>query len=190
MNRFTTSFFLFSFIYCFVQGIVQSLLFSLDLEYSTLTDGIVNGGQIPAENMTFLEGSLGHLHLQMCNDVPHGQSPYPCITIFNSTAPPPEQQQGVHFLPGWDSGVSVIPQGVSVNITTRSQSLVLSEQCIQTMLYPSQMSVSSSFPSFPTNSPQTASEISDVKISPGSPSNFGFSPSPSSPSSMALSHTS
>ena len=143
MNRFTTSFFLFSFIYCFVQGIVQSLLLSLDLEYSTLTDGIVNGGRIPAENMTFLEGSVGHLHLQMCNDVPHGQSPYPCITIFNSTAPPPAQ--AVRFLQGWESGVSVIPQGDSVNIATRSQPqpLVLTEECIQTMLYPSQMSVSS-----------------------------------------------
>ena len=74
--RFTTSLFLFSFIYCFVRGFVQSLLFSLDLEYSTLTDGIVDGGQIAPENTTFLEGPLGHLHLQMCNDVPHGQSPF------------------------------------------------------------------------------------------------------------------
>jgi hypothetical protein len=171
-----------------VQGIVQSLLFSLDLEYSTLTDGIVGGGRIPAINMTFLEGPLGHLHLQMCNDVPHGQSPYPCITIFNSTAPPPAQ--GIRFLQGWDSGVSVLRQGDSVNITTRSQSLVLTGECIQTMLYPSQVFVLFSFPSLLTNSPPTASGISDVKISPGFPSNFIFSPSPSSPSSMARSHTS
>lgn len=53
----------------FVRGIVQSLVSSLDLEYSTLTDGVVDGGQIPPENMIFLEGSLRHPHLQ--DDLAH-----------------------------------------------------------------------------------------------------------------------
>ena len=44
---------------------LQSLLSSLDLEYSTLTDGIVDGSRTPPpENMTFTEGSLGHLDPQ------------------------------------------------------------------------------------------------------------------------------
>lgn len=89
LNRYTTAFFVFSFIYCFIQGIVQSLLFSTDLEYSTLVSGIASGGDIPFKNTTYLTGTRGHLIVRMCNDIPHGQPIYPCITIFNSTVAQP-----------------------------------------------------------------------------------------------------
>ena len=86
-SRITTCFFLLSFVYCLVQSILQSLIFSVDIEYRTLVTGIVQAGNIPASNFTFLQDPGGHLQLQICNDIPHGQIPYPCTTIYTSGRP-------------------------------------------------------------------------------------------------------
>jgi len=157
LNGFTTTFFLFSFIYCFIQGIIQSLLFSIDFQYSTLVSGIISQGGIPSMNITYLEGSSGHLILRMCNDVPHGQPHYPCIVVFNSTIDDPKYNrnstpntnpQQVRFLDGWQNGVSVTAQldsqnttqVVGVTIATNDgEDIALSEQCIQDLVYPSQI---------------------------------------------------
>lgn len=157
LNGFTTTFFLFSFIYCFIQGIIQSLLLSIDFEYSSLVSGIVSQGGIPAKNFTYLEGSSGHLILRMCNDIPHGQSPDPCFVIFNSTIDDPKfngnstlstNPQQVRFLNDWDDGISVTSQldplnatrivGVTIE-THNGEDVALSEQCMQDLVYPSQI---------------------------------------------------
>jgi len=85
LNRFTTAFFVFSFVYCFIAGIIQSLLFTIDFEYSNVISSLVDAGRIPAGNMTYLEGPRGHVIVRMCNDVPHGQAVYPCMVIYNSS---------------------------------------------------------------------------------------------------------
>jgi len=138
--------------------------------------------------MTFLDGPRRHLRLHMCNDIPHGQSPYPCTTIFDSTVPLPHHD--VRFLQGWEAGFSVIPQENLVIIKTPSNSISLSDHCIQTLLFPSQMSVPPHHhPILATHPFKTASGTSGAKISPGSASNSGCSPSPSLPSSTSRSHT-
>ncbi|KAF8154026.1 hypothetical protein B0H34DRAFT_720077 [Crassisporium funariophilum] len=157
LNRVTASFFIFSFIYCFLQGIIQSLLFSIDLEYSVLVSGIVNGGNIPPGNITFLEGVRGRVHVQICDDIPHGQPRYPCTTVFNSTHDSPKYNGGVSLsaypqqtfvLGNWQNGLEVTSEfdpsnstnviGVKVE-TEDGSSVTLSEQCIQILLHPSQI---------------------------------------------------
>ncbi|KDR74112.1 hypothetical protein GALMADRAFT_250902 [Galerina marginata CBS 339.88] len=154
LNRFTTAFFLFSFIYCFIQGIIQSLLYSADFEYSTLISGIVSQAEIPFQNLTYLEGSAGKLILRMCDDIPHGQAIYPCFPIFNSTADSPKyngssaQMTPPQLLQGWENGLSVTKEFDPLN-TTEVTSLTLgladatevklSKQCTQILVYPSQI---------------------------------------------------
>ncbi|KAF8961595.1 hypothetical protein BDZ97DRAFT_1759777 [Flammula alnicola] len=153
-------------------GLIQSFLFSTDFEYSNLVSGIVNGGDIPFTNITYLDGSSARppLILRMCNDIPHGQPNYPCITIFNSTVNSPKYDnesslnsqditsplqanefstlQATRYLSDWQSGMKVTPQLDSSNATLVTgvdielhdgTSLFLSEQCLQSLVYPSQI---------------------------------------------------
>ncbi|KJA15153.1 hypothetical protein HYPSUDRAFT_208137 [Hypholoma sublateritium FD-334 SS-4] len=148
LNRYTTAFFVFSFIYCFIQGLVQSFLFSTDVAYSTVVSGIVRGGNIPFKNITYLEGSSGNLILRICNDIPHGQPVFPCITIFNSTVDSSTSVNGsVRSLGAWQKGMDVLPisgppptniSGVNITVPD-SPSMFLSEQCLETLVYPSQI---------------------------------------------------
>lgn len=84
LNRVTTAFFIFSFVHCFAQGIIQSFLFSIDTEYNTLLSSITTAAHIPVENITYLEGPSGNYDLRICNDIPHGQPIFPCSDIFRS----------------------------------------------------------------------------------------------------------
>ncbi|KAF9472835.1 hypothetical protein BDN70DRAFT_868024 [Pholiota conissans] len=148
LNRYTTTFFVFSFLYCLVQGLVQSFLFSIDLQYSSLAQGIVSGGDIPFRNITYLDGTRHHLVLHMCDDIPHGQSPDPCFVIFNSTAPAPQLLTPLRSLSDWENGLRVDPIAdpanatavIGVNITMPSAPntpLFFDNTCLQTLVYPS-----------------------------------------------------
>ncbi|KAJ3514815.1 hypothetical protein NLJ89_g2147 [Agrocybe chaxingu] len=141
LNRYTLSFFVFSFLYCVVQGMIQSFLFSLDWEYSTLVNGLVDAGQIPKSNLTYLEGTSGNLLLRMCNDIPHGQSPYPCMTVFESKKDSPKYggvaadiSRGVFDLSGWERGLNM-----TVLRQDPQNQAIITAQCIKILLYPSQI---------------------------------------------------
>lgn len=84
-NRLTTAFFIFSFVHCFAQGVIQSFLFSIDSEYYDLLNGITTAAGIPSNMTTYLEGPLGNLHLQICHDIPV-KGLHPCFDIFRSTS--------------------------------------------------------------------------------------------------------
>ncbi|KAF8175155.1 hypothetical protein BJ912DRAFT_931183 [Pholiota molesta] len=146
LNRYTTTFFVFSFIYCFVQGLIQSFLYSVDLEYGTLVEGIVSGGDIPFRNITYLDGTRNHLVLRMCDDIPHGQQPDPCFVIFNSTAPP--LNQPIRSLANWEDGMRIVPivdpsnpslTGVNITMPSVQAPLFFDHTCLQTLVYPSEI---------------------------------------------------
>ncbi|TFK37643.1 hypothetical protein BDQ12DRAFT_150777 [Crucibulum laeve] len=154
LNRLTAAFFLFSFIHCFSQGIIQSLLFTVDAEYNALVYTIVKPVHtgIPAANITFLDGppgrlQLDRLRLMMCNDIPHGQVTYPCIEVFNSKAVLSSQNTTV--LKNWQNGIDVasnredpfnIARITGVTLTTHgSPPITLSLQCTQTLVHPEQI---------------------------------------------------
>jgi hypothetical protein len=148
-SRITTSFFVFSLFYCCAQIILQSFILSFDSKYANLLSGIVKGGNLPPANFTFLQGSKGHMHLQICDDIPFGRV-YPCTTIYDSTWDLISAQDlyAPQVLHGWENGLTVTSirstssatQVIDVRIETRDSSIVnLSEQCIEILLYPYQL---------------------------------------------------
>jgi hypothetical protein len=153
LNRITAAFFVFSFVHCFAQGIIQSFLFSIDSEYNTLLSAITNEAGIPSkQNMTFLEGSSGNFHLQICDELPSSASKlgrYPCMDIFKSSPTPDGfrvQDQVSLVLPALNSGFNVAASRDlsnntdGVNLSSQNGTTVfLSLQCAQILLYPEQV---------------------------------------------------
>ncbi|RDB19618.1 hypothetical protein Hypma_013245 [Hypsizygus marmoreus] len=151
LNRVTTAFFVFSFVHCFAQGIIQSFLFSIDAEYGTILSSITTIAGVPAANITYLEGGSGHLHLRICNDIPHGQPNFPCSDIFRSEVDEnnflnSDTRQAIalnHFKNGLvispirDSSTSNKSAGVTLR--SGSRTVQLSQQCVQTLVYPEQI---------------------------------------------------
>jgi hypothetical protein len=157
LNRITTAFFVFSFVHCFAQGIIQSFLFSIDSEYNALLSAITEKAQIPPNYMAFLEGtSSGHFRLQFCNEIPSRRlRRYPCREIFKSS-PQPDGLR-IHgnstVLPGLSNGFTVtssndpnsVPDptfdsGPGVTLTSSDGiAIALSHQCTQILVYPAQV---------------------------------------------------
>ncbi|KAF9048022.1 hypothetical protein BDZ89DRAFT_1126983 [Hymenopellis radicata] len=80
-NRLTATFFLFGFFHCWAQGIIQSLLYSIDAEYSTLLSKIEHAAHMDPHNHTWLEGTSEHYRLRMCNWIPHLDQNSPVATL-------------------------------------------------------------------------------------------------------------
>ncbi|KAH9477056.1 hypothetical protein JR316_0010972 [Psilocybe cubensis] len=150
LTRGTAAFFVFSFIYCFIQGIVQSFLFSTDVAYGSLVSGIVSGsGLVTRQETTFLEGTRGHLILQMCTDIPHGQKVYPCFTIFNASAlasdgvsaPGPVRTLGDQWENGMQmtAGIDEQTNQPAVVLQSSNANITLSQQCVRNLAYTSQI---------------------------------------------------
>jgi hypothetical protein len=152
LNRVTTAFFIFSFVHCFAQGIIQSFLFSIDAEYGSLLSTMTSVAAIPAGNITYLEGLSGNLHLRMCDDIPHGQARYPCMDIFRSevdvnNALTSNNRQGI-AANRFDDGLAIsairdASNGArnitGVSLTSGPNTVFLSRQCTQILVYPQQI---------------------------------------------------
>ncbi|KAJ6476201.1 hypothetical protein C8R45DRAFT_372639 [Mycena sanguinolenta] len=154
LNRVTVAFFLFSLVYCFAQGIIQSFLYAIDSEFDNVVTKIVHTAEIPLKNMTYLEGSPYHWTLRMCNNIPHGQKPNPCIVIFQSgididNSPSAIESdttesifiaqdftRGFGIVPAFDSNNTVI--GVKVQ-SSAAEPVFLNHQCAQTLVYAQEM---------------------------------------------------
>ncbi|KAJ7778472.1 hypothetical protein B0H16DRAFT_1879104 [Mycena metata] len=164
LNRVTVAFFIFSLTHCFAQGVIQSLLFSVNSEFANLVTQIVQTAEIPLNNITYLEGSPNHWTLHMCYDIPHGQARNPCMVVFQSgvndiqrTPNLVEQDtiesqsifqdlsQGFGIIPNRDSlgnvtGVTFQPVAVpSALQATAASSVFLNQQCTQILVYPQQV---------------------------------------------------
>jgi hypothetical protein len=83
LTRVTAAFFLFSFIHCFAQGIIQAFLFSVDSERSTLISTILQSAQVPQHEFAWLTGGDHKYRLQLCKDITFGLIPYPCVTVYD-----------------------------------------------------------------------------------------------------------
>ncbi|KAL5512610.1 hypothetical protein ACEPAG_3263 [Sanghuangporus baumii] len=73
MNRLfaiTTCFFLFSFLHCFVHGIVQSVLFSFDHDANVRVSSILGEAQVPRDQVAWLHRDDGNFTLKLCKHVP------------------------------------------------------------------------------------------------------------------------
>ncbi|KXN93354.1 hypothetical protein AN958_00278 [Leucoagaricus sp. SymC.cos] len=94
LHKTTAAFFVFSFILCLAQGVIQSLLFSIDSEYKTLLHRTIE----TVDNAAFLniteipsQLNIETIPLRLCNSIPIGERPRRenCTIIFNTSNPDP-----------------------------------------------------------------------------------------------------
>jgi hypothetical protein len=87
LTRVTATFFLFSFIHCFAQGIIQAYLYKVDYQYSALTFFTLDQAHLPQNQFVYLTGIHPAYQLHLCDDVPYGQPRNVCTTIFDTGNP-------------------------------------------------------------------------------------------------------
>ncbi|KAJ6482872.1 hypothetical protein C8R47DRAFT_574998 [Mycena vitilis] len=151
LNRVTVAFFLFSFIHCFAQGVIQAFIFSLDSEFAGLVTNIVKTANIPLQNMTYLDSNNV---LRMCNNIPYGQQPDPCFVLLKpgvggrnlSASVVLDNSESSAIFQGLTKGFSISRKfdstgnvsGVEIQ-PAGAQSVFLSEVCTQILVYPQQV---------------------------------------------------
>ncbi|KAI0063019.1 hypothetical protein BV25DRAFT_1915747 [Artomyces pyxidatus] len=162
LNRITLSFFLFAFIHCFTQGILQSLLFSTDTNWSQFTDPIVQNAQINSSEFIQYTGKHGSYSLGLCKDhVPEAGVRNSCVPFFtagdeNVTIPAGFRKRATAIeyaliadsntpitwlmsggSPSADITVKSAPPNVVVSqASNASNFVVLSQECTRSLLYP------------------------------------------------------
>ena len=87
LNYVTLSFFLFSFLHCFAQGILQSFLYTADDTWGSLTSQIVSRGHPNSTVFPQFTGRHGSYSLELCDAVPG--DPNPCVHFFTAGQPNP-----------------------------------------------------------------------------------------------------
>jgi len=90
LNSVTTFFFLFSFLHCLAQGLIQSFLYTADDTWGSLTSHIVASANIPSTIFPQFTGRHGSYSLELCDQVPViGGDPHPCVPFFTAGQPNP-----------------------------------------------------------------------------------------------------
>jgi hypothetical protein len=84
LNRISLAFFLFSVIDCFVQGIIHSLLYSMDMDTSALVTSIIQEANVSRREIAWLNGDSKEFKLQLCTDIPFGKTDNFCTSVFDS----------------------------------------------------------------------------------------------------------
>jgi hypothetical protein len=85
LNYVTLSFFLFSFLHCFTQGILQSFMYTADDTWGSLTSHIIAGAHINPTVFPQFTGRRGNYSLELCDQVPVvGGDPHPCVPFFTA----------------------------------------------------------------------------------------------------------
>jgi hypothetical protein len=85
LNYVTLSFFFFSFLHCFAQGILQSFLYTADDTWGSLTSHIVAHAHTSPTVFSLFTGRHGNYSLELCDQVPvGGGGPPPCVPFFTA----------------------------------------------------------------------------------------------------------
>ncbi|EIN05842.1 hypothetical protein PUNSTDRAFT_137327 [Punctularia strigosozonata HHB-11173 SS5] len=85
LSKFTTAFFLFSFAQCFSQGIIQSFLYSIDSDASSLTTSVLEQSNVTWKNeLAWLTRPNSTYRLELCHHIPYGASSDPCIPVYET----------------------------------------------------------------------------------------------------------
>ncbi|TCD64570.1 hypothetical protein EIP91_003897 [Steccherinum ochraceum] len=84
-SRLTLSFFIFSTIYCIVQGVIQSLLLNTDLGADNLVAAILQEGEVPLVNVPWYIQHGNDATLNICSEIPGTTWPYDsCVTVYDT----------------------------------------------------------------------------------------------------------
>ncbi|KII83848.1 hypothetical protein PLICRDRAFT_58289 [Plicaturopsis crispa FD-325 SS-3] len=145
-SKFTLAFMIFGLLHCFAQGLIQSLMFSLDSDANTLVTSIVDEAQISKRELPWLTRQGDDLDLKLCREVPIDLTVPSCFTVFQSGQPnltlSARDQK-------WEIGSSRIvneslsttsdAQGVTVQLPYDRGTQFFSTQCTETLVYPQQV---------------------------------------------------
>ncbi|TFY79956.1 hypothetical protein EWM64_g4061 [Hericium alpestre] len=146
LTRVTSLFFIFAFVFCFSQAIMQSFLASLDAEWSFFLSNVVHQAGINQTNFVQYTGRHGDYSIQLCNNVVVAHS---CVPFFTegqtNTVVPPGFKRTDWFIDGVTPASDVIMRGspgssgnnVIIEQGSNPANFVqLSPQCTRTLLYP------------------------------------------------------
>ncbi|KAF5381900.1 hypothetical protein D9757_007593 [Collybiopsis confluens] len=153
-NRLTTVFFLFALFHCFAQGIIQSLLFTVDARYSSFLFDIA--AHLPPASHTDLALHGSGYQLKLCDYIPHNAAD--CSIVFDSTQnttvdktdPTTDAQlRGQIIISQLDRSSFTITTDIQQNVVTqvtfqadnKGGQLNMSSTCVKTLLYPAQQQV-------------------------------------------------
>lgn len=161
LNKISLSFFLFSFVHCFAQGILHSFLYSVDLDSRTLVSSIVQMAEVPQREIAWLTGDTEHFVLHLCTNVPFEQLVNSCIIIYDSDQGNMSIPIPVGFRRLADSSFPNLPStrrfpvrgeispqtslnswgeidGVNMSMSSGS-TVTLNNQCTRLLVYPNQI---------------------------------------------------
>ncbi|KAH8115391.1 hypothetical protein DFH11DRAFT_1507661, partial [Phellopilus nigrolimitatus] len=143
ISKITTCFFLFSFLHCFIHGIVQSVLFSFDAGADLRVSTILKEAEIPPNEIAWLTRHRDNFTLQLCKDVPiAGGNKSTCELIFQTGAGPIQVPQGYRKRGSCGSCAKYIGENWDrflVDICKRGSPVFLNEQCTRVLVYANQV---------------------------------------------------
>jgi hypothetical protein len=166
LTKVSAAFFLFGFVHCFAQGILQSFLFTYDNQYSSFVGDILHTAKLDNHsNFAWLIQSKDTFDLKICDDIPHAGIADPCMDVFSTSQgnsgsqelkPVNDTIQNLIRLPSRSSSAAEMDEmssnmpmtalyndtggiaGVALKRTDGSE-LDLSLQCAEVLLYPYQV---------------------------------------------------
>ncbi|KAI0339173.1 hypothetical protein BDW22DRAFT_1432068 [Trametopsis cervina] len=133
LNHVTLSFFLLSFTFCILQGLIQTFLWNDDNTASTDVNSILEKGNVPLGAVPWLTVHGDDYNLKICSVSPVAPNDpsQVCRTLYDSATPNAT----------WALPQGLTPDGtksnISVTVSDGTNSVSLSEQCAWTLLYPS-----------------------------------------------------
>ncbi|KAL0952571.1 hypothetical protein HGRIS_006827 [Hohenbuehelia grisea] len=149
LNNTTLIFFVVALLHSLAQGVIQSLLFTIDHQYTGLLSTIISRTSPPHTNFTFLtndrmNGDFTGFKLMMCNDIPSGASLDPCTVVFDDEERATMNSSGTQSL-SYDSASSIevrLVNSTDVGLFFPGEPIAvttLNSQCIKVLDYPRQL---------------------------------------------------
>jgi hypothetical protein len=84
-TRCTLLFFFVTVTFCFIQGLVQAFLYSVDQDYSSLVEHILEAGEIQiGHNFSYLTRHSDSYNLQLCSNLPNQKGKGNCHVVFDT----------------------------------------------------------------------------------------------------------
>lgn len=135
LTRYTLLFFISSIILCLAQGVIQSFLFGTDLSAEQMVASILQQAQVPMSKLAYHTRNNGQDTVQLCSNIP-GTVPDTCVTVFGSTVPSSTNWQAPAGYRRDNDSETRPPHTAVMPVLDDSGTVILTEQCTRTMLYP------------------------------------------------------
>jgi len=157
LSKTTLAFFLFNFAHCFTQGMIQSFLYTLDSNTSTLVTDITRTAGVPPREIASFTGNPSEFTLKLCTSIPFGQGINTCTPFYDSVQnnfsdliPPGFRRSEIDDVPLIRRSDFVQPGNVQpsfgpsgaitgVNMTDNGVPFNFDVRCTRLLVFPSQL---------------------------------------------------